>query len=114
MYQFFKRIASQTELVVIPFENEADAIRLANDVKHDLAGCIWTEDVSRAHRVAAALECGVVWINSHNVRDLRAPFGGSKSSGIGREGGHLSFTEFYVGTKIVHVSLGEHHIPKIG
>jgi 5-carboxymethyl-2-hydroxymuconic-semialdehyde dehydrogenase len=56
----------------------------------------------------------MVWINSHNVRDLRLPFGGSKWSGIGREGGDLSFKEFYMDAKSVHVPVKDHHIPKIG
>lgn len=101
-------------LVAMPFENEAEAICLANDIRYGLAGYIWTNDVARAHRVANQLDCGMVWINSHNVRDLRTPFGGSKFSGLGREGGTLSFTEFYMDVKTVHVPLGEHHIPKIG
>ena len=101
-------------LVAMPFENEAEAIRLANDVRFGLAGYIWTGNVARAHRVASQLDCGMVWINSHNVRDLRTPFGGSKFSGLGREGGTLSFTEFYMDVKTTHVPLTDHHIPKIG
>jgi 5-carboxymethyl-2-hydroxymuconic-semialdehyde dehydrogenase len=101
-------------LSVIKFENEAEAIRIANDVKYGLAGYIWTKNVERAHRVAQNLECGMVWINSHNVRDLRLPFGGSKWSGIGREGGDLSFKEFFMEAKSVHVPVKENHIPKIG
>jgi 5-carboxymethyl-2-hydroxymuconic-semialdehyde dehydrogenase len=101
-------------LVAMPFEDEAEAIRVANDIRYGLAGYIWTGNVARAHRVAAALECGMVWINSHNVRDLRTPFGGSKFSGLGREGGTLSFTEFYMDVKTVHVPLTDHNIPKIG
>jgi 5-carboxymethyl-2-hydroxymuconic-semialdehyde dehydrogenase len=101
-------------LAAIPFDSEEDAIRIANDVKYGLAAYIWTKDVSRAHRVAQAMEAGMVWINSHNVRDLRLPFGGSKYSGIGREGGLLSFEEFYMEPKSIQVPLTDHHIPQIG
>jgi 5-carboxymethyl-2-hydroxymuconic-semialdehyde dehydrogenase len=100
-------------LVVIPFKDETEAIRLANDVRYGLAGYVWTQDIGRGHRVAQALESGMVWINSHNVRDLRTPFGGSKHSGIGREGDHYSF-ELYTELKAIHVALGTHHIPKMG
>ncbi len=100
-------------LTVIPFEDEAEAVRLANDVKYGLAAYLWTGDTARAHRVAHAIEAGMVWVNSHNVRDLRTPFGGAKWSGVGREGGHYSF-EFYCETKTVHVALGQHPIPKMG
>lgn len=101
-------------LVVMPFADEAEAIRLANDVRYGLAAYIWTNNVTRAHRVAQSLECGMVWINSHNVRDLRTPFGGSKFSGIGREGGRWSFEEFYLDTKTIQVPLKDHDVPKIG
>jgi 5-carboxymethyl-2-hydroxymuconic-semialdehyde dehydrogenase len=100
-------------LVVIPFEDEAEALRLANDVKYGLAAYLWTNDLTRAHRVAQKIESGMVWVNSHNVRDLRTPFGGSKYSGLGREGGHFSF-EFYTEVSTIHVALGHHHIPKMG
>ncbi|HET7087147.1 MAG TPA: 5-carboxymethyl-2-hydroxymuconate semialdehyde dehydrogenase [Anaerolineae bacterium] len=100
-------------LVVIPFKDEAEAIRIANDVRYGLAGYVWTQDIGRGHRVAQAIESGMVWINSHNVRDLRTPFGGSKHSGIGREGDHYSF-ELYTELKAIHVALGTHHIPRMG
>ncbi|MFQ5576597.1 MAG: 5-carboxymethyl-2-hydroxymuconate semialdehyde dehydrogenase, partial [Anaerolineae bacterium] len=92
-------------LVVIRFSDEAEAIRLANDVKYGLAAYVWTGDIQRGHRLAHAIESGMVWINSQNVRDLRAPFGGSKQSGLGREGDHYSF-ELYTEAKAVHVALG--------
>jgi 5-carboxymethyl-2-hydroxymuconic-semialdehyde dehydrogenase len=100
-------------LVVIPFKDEAEAVRLANDVRYGLAGYVWTRDLARGHRVAQALEAGMVWINSHNVRDLRTPFGGSKHSGIGREGDHYSF-ELYTELKAIHVAIGHHPIPRLG
>lgn len=100
-------------LVAMPFRDEAEAIRIANGVRYGLAGYVWTRDVQVGHRVAQAVESGLVWLNSQNVRDLRTPFGGMKYSGIGREGGDYSF-EFYCEFKTIHVALGEHHIPKFG
>ena len=79
-----------------------------------LSSSIWTNNLARAHRVAANVEAGIVWVNSWFLRDLRTPFGGAKESGIGREGGTLSFTEFYMDVKTVHVPIGDHQIPKIG
>lgn len=100
-------------LVVIRFQDEAEALSIANDVRYGLAAYVWTTDISRGHRVAEAIESGLVWVNSHNVRDLRTPFGGAKDSGIGREGGHYSF-DFYTELSTIHVALGEHHIPRMG
>ncbi len=100
-------------LVVIRFEDEAEALRIANDIKYGLAAYVWTGDLARGHRVAEAIESGMVWINSQNVRDLRTPFGGSKNSGIGREGGHYSF-DFYTEVTTIHVALGDHRIPRLG
>jgi len=100
-------------LTVIPFHNEADAIAKANAVDYGLAGYLWTSDIGRAHRVAQALEAGMVWVNSENVRHLPAPFGGMKASGIGRDGGDYSF-DFYMETKNIAVALGDHKIPKLG
>jgi 5-carboxymethyl-2-hydroxymuconic-semialdehyde dehydrogenase len=100
-------------LVVIPFHDEPEAVRLANDVRYGLAGYVWTSDIARGHRVAQAIEAGMVWVNSHNVRDLRAPFGGSKHSGLGREGDHYSF-DLYTEVKAIHVAIGDVHIPRFG
>jgi 5-carboxymethyl-2-hydroxymuconic-semialdehyde dehydrogenase len=100
-------------LVVIPFDTEEEAVRIASDVKYGLAGYVWTQDVAKANRVAQGIQCGMVWVNSQNVRDLRTPFGGAKESGIGREGGHYSW-EFYCEMKNIAIALGHHHIPKFG
>ncbi len=100
-------------LCATPFEGEEEAVRLANAVRYGLAAYVWTRDAERAHRVAQAVDAGMVWVNSHNVRDLRTPFGGVKASGIGREGGHYSF-DFYCELETIHVALGEHLIPRLG
>jgi 5-carboxymethyl-2-hydroxymuconic-semialdehyde dehydrogenase len=98
---------------LIPFEDEQDAIGKANDIQYGLSSYVWTENLGRAHRVAAAIEAGMCFVNSQNVRDLRQPFGGTKSSGIGREGGTWSY-EVFLEPKNVCVSLGSHHIPHWG
>ncbi|GKY87096.1 2-hydroxymuconic semialdehyde dehydrogenase [Sinisalibacter aestuarii] len=79
---------------VQPFDTEDEVIALANDNDYGLACALWTQDISRAHRVAPQIEVGLVWVNSWFLRDLRTAFGGSKKSGIGREGGEHSL-EFY-------------------
>ncbi|MBE1160015.1 aldehyde dehydrogenase [Dyella acidiphila] len=74
-------------VTLIPFDDEADAVAIANGTSYGLAASLWTTDLSRAHRLGAQLEFGIVWINCWLLRDLRTPFGGSKQSGVGREGG---------------------------
>jgi len=98
---------------LIPFDDEAEAIRLANDISYGLSSYVWTGNTGRAHRVAAAIEAGMCFVNSQNVRDLRQPFGGTKASGVGREGGTWSY-EVFLEPKNVCVSLGSHHIPRWG
>jgi 5-carboxymethyl-2-hydroxymuconic-semialdehyde dehydrogenase len=100
-------------LVATPFADEEEAVRLANATEYGLAAYVWTRDLSRAHRVGQAIDAGLVWLNSQNVRDLRTPFGGMKASGIGREGGEYSF-DFYCELQTVHVGLGAHEIPRLG
>jgi 5-carboxymethyl-2-hydroxymuconic-semialdehyde dehydrogenase len=100
-------------VALTPFEDETDALRLANDVKYGLAAYVWTTDLTRGHRVSQSIEAGMVWLNSHNVRDLRTPFGGVKASGLGHEGGHRSI-DFYTEEQAVHVTLGQVHTPRFG
>jgi aminomuconate-semialdehyde/2-hydroxymuconate-6-semialdehyde dehydrogenase len=89
---------------VRPFDDEDEVIRLSNDTPYGLACSIWTEDLTRAHRVAPQIEAGIIWVNSWFLRDLRTPFGGMKQSGIGREGGTYSL-EFYTELSNVCVKL---------
>src|SRR6266581_1089669 len=100
-------------LTVIPFKDEKDAIEIANGVQYGLTGYVWTGDMGQALRVADALEAGMIWLNSENVRHLPTPFGGMKSSGIGRDGGDYSF-DFYMETKYVSLARGTHKIQKLG
>ncbi len=87
-----------------PFDTEEEAIALANNSPYGLATSIWTTNLSRAHRVAGKVDAGLSWVNCWFLRDLRTPFGGSKSSGIGREGGVHSL-EFYTELRNVCVKL---------
>lgn len=89
---------------VIPFDSEDEVIALANDTDYGLCATVWTENLSRAHRVAAAMQVGVCWVNCWFLRDLRTAFGGSGHSGIGREGGVHSL-EFYTETANICVKL---------
>jgi aminomuconate-semialdehyde/2-hydroxymuconate-6-semialdehyde dehydrogenase len=81
-------------VTVTPFDGEEEAIRFANSTRYGLSATVWTRDLSRTHRVAAALDAGTIWINCWLLRDLRVPFGGMKESGVGREGGFESLTFF--------------------
>ncbi|MFZ9519256.1 MAG: aldehyde dehydrogenase [Silvanigrellaceae bacterium] len=91
-------------VTITPFENEAEALRLANETQYGLAASLWTENLSRAHRVASAIEAGIVWVNGWMLRDLRVPFGGVKASGVGREGGDWSY-DFYTETKDICIQI---------
>lgn len=99
-------------LTVIPFTDEAEAVAIANDVEYGLAGYLWTSDVTRAFRVSQRLQAGMIWVNSENVRHLPTPFGGTKSSGIGRDGGEWSF-DFYMETKNIAFATAAHAIPRL-
>ena len=92
-------------VVLIPFDGEDEAIRLANDVRYGLAAGIWTRDAGRAHRVAHALEAGSIWVNHYSAYPSEAPFGGYKESGTGHDLGLESLAE-YLETKNVHVHIG--------
>lgn len=87
-----------------PFDSEEEALRLANGVRYGLATTLWTSDLKRAHRMAADLEAGIVWINCWLLRDLRTPFGGMKDSGVGREGGWEAM-RFFTEPKNICISL---------
>jgi len=100
-------------LTAIPFKDEAEALALANDVQYGLTGYLWTADVTRAFRFTDRLQAGMIWVNSENVRHLPTPFGGVKSSGIGRDGGDWSF-DFYMETKNVAFATTAHKIQKLG
>ena len=100
-------------LTAIPFNDEVEALALANDVQYGLTGYLWTSDVTRAFRFSDGLEAGMIWVNSENVRHLPAPFGGVKNSGIGRDGGDWSF-DFYMETKNIAFATTAHSIQKLG
>ncbi|WP_291729128.1 5-carboxymethyl-2-hydroxymuconate semialdehyde dehydrogenase [Leisingera sp. F5] len=100
-------------LTAIRFKDEDEALTLANDTQYGLAAYVWTNDLNRALRFTNALEAGMIWVNSENIRHLPTPFGGVKASGIGRDGGDWSF-EFYMEQKHIGFALGHHKIPRLG
>jgi len=100
-------------VAITPFEDDAEALALANNTRYGLAAYVWTNDLTRAHSFSQNVEAGMVWLNSHNVRDLRTPFGGVKASGLGHEGGYRSI-DFYTEQQAVHIPLGSVHTPKFG
>jgi 5-carboxymethyl-2-hydroxymuconic-semialdehyde dehydrogenase len=100
-------------VAITPFDTDEEALELANGVRYGLAGYIWTSNLERAHTFAQNVEAGMVWLNSHNVRDLRTPFGGVKASGLGHEGGYRSI-DFYTDQQAVHITLGPVHTARFG
>ncbi|MBN8629913.1 MAG: 5-carboxymethyl-2-hydroxymuconate semialdehyde dehydrogenase [Rhodobacterales bacterium] len=100
-------------LTSLTFKDEAEALEIANSTAYGLTGYLWTNDITRALRFSDALEAGMIWVNSENVRHLPTPFGGVKASGIGRDGGDWSF-EFYMEQKNTAFALGSHKIQRLG
>jgi 5-carboxymethyl-2-hydroxymuconic-semialdehyde dehydrogenase len=100
-------------LTSLTFRDEAEALAIANGVRYGLAGYLWTGDLTRAMRFADAMEAGMIWVNSENVRHLPTPFGGVKASGIGRDGDPWSF-DFYMEAKNTAFATGVHRIPQLG
>jgi len=100
-------------VAITPFDTDAEALALANGVRYGLAAYIWTNDLKRAHNFSQAVDAGMVWLNSNNVRDLRTPFGGVKASGLGHEGGYRSI-DFYTNQQAVHITLDKVHNPTFG
>jgi aminomuconate-semialdehyde/2-hydroxymuconate-6-semialdehyde dehydrogenase len=93
-------------VTITPFDTEDEVLAYANSVRYGLSATVWTENLSRAHRVAEKLESGIIWINCWLLRDLRTPFGGMKESGVGREGGFEAL-KFFTEEKNVCIKIGE-------
>ena len=100
-------------LTAIAFDDEAEALKAANDSPYGLTAYIWTSNTGRALRMAHGVEAGMVWVNSENNRHLPSPFGGMKASGIGRDGGDYSF-DFYMETKNICLAFDTHRVPRLG
>jgi 5-carboxymethyl-2-hydroxymuconic-semialdehyde dehydrogenase len=98
---------------LMPFKDEADAIAKANDSQYGSSSYVWSENTGRAHRVAAALDAAMCFVNSQNVRELWQPYGGTKASGVGREGGRWAY-EVFLEPKNVCMSMGLHRIARWG
>ncbi|MFN3940788.1 MAG: aldehyde dehydrogenase family protein, partial [Chitinophagales bacterium] len=91
-------------VTITPFSTDSEALKFANSSEYGLASVVWTQNLTRAHRIADAIESGIVWINCWLERDLRTPFGGVKQSGVGREGG-LEALRFFTETKNITIQL---------
>jgi aminomuconate-semialdehyde/2-hydroxymuconate-6-semialdehyde dehydrogenase len=91
-------------VTIMPFNTEEDAIRFSNSTPYGLSATIWTENLKRAHRMAAQIKSGIIWVNCWLFRDLRTPFGGMKQSGVGREGGWEAM-QFFTEAKNVCIKL---------
>ena len=91
-------------VTIMPFETETEVIEYANGTTYGLSATIWTDNLKKAHRVAAEVKSGIIWVNCWLFRDLRTPFGGMKQSGIGREGGWEAL-RFFTETKNVCIKL---------
>ena len=97
-------------LSIMSFTDEDDVLRRANDTDFGLSGAVFTQNFSRAHRVANKIQAGIVWINEYNVTPAEIPFGGYKQSGVGRENG-LQAIEYYTQLKTIYANLGD--IPQL-
>lgn len=93
-------------VTITPFDTEEEVLMMANSTQYGLSATIWTENLTKAHRVADVVQAGIVWINSWLVRDLRTPFGGVKASGVGREGGFEAL-HFFTEPKNIFIKMGE-------
>jgi aminomuconate-semialdehyde/2-hydroxymuconate-6-semialdehyde dehydrogenase len=90
-------------VTLAPFSSEEEAVHLANNTSFGLASTLWTQDVSRVHRLSEKIDVGIFWVNTWMLRDLRTPFGGTKNSGVGREGG-LDVMHFFTEQKNVCIN----------